>query len=587
MILKSSNFSDNCDGHLKGLIVVYSDQNEPLGISHQGDYARDADKALRAKVVTAGLDPEVFEVKLRRVLAGLQSAHDAGADEEDDDGSDDGLGDLPSIVVTNRPMRDISEDCWGLLRGPESEPPRYFRLGNVLSEVSGVEARDLTLTRLKGQLDRLADFTQYRTDGTAKSARPPTDVVEDMLALLDPSLPELKGVVSGPVCRADGSIVSRSGYDRDTGLYLALEDGLSMPAVPESPTRDDIEGAKDLFDELLFDFPLVADADRAHVIAANLNPLVRPMVEGPTPLFLIESPEAGTGKGLLANVIARIATGRDAPTTPESHGEAEWSKKLTSLFLGAPSFILFDNVIRRLESSKLSLALTTRVWVERYLGTNRIVSLPITATWMVTANNPALSTEIARRAVDIRMDAALERPAERRVFLHPRLLEWVRQNRGRLLWAALTLVRAWVSAGRPRGQVAMGSFESWVETIGGILDNAEIPGFLANREKLYSDADADLEEAREFVDAWAVAHVDEEVGVQQLFELAKERKLLLGVWADKGDRGARTAIGIWLRRMRDRRIGQYQIRKAGSGPDGRIAHYKLELSEREGPAKVR
>ncbi len=132
----------------------------------------------------------------------------------------------------------------------------------------------------------------------------------------------------------------------------------------------------------------------------------------------------------------------------------------------------------------------------------------------------------------------------------------------------------------------MGSFESWVETIGGILNTAEIPGFLANREKLYSDADADMEEAREFVGAWAMTHVEEQVGVQQLFELAKERKLLLGVWADKGDRGARTAIGMWLGRMRDRRVGQYQIRRVGSGPDGRIAHYKLERFEREGPAKV-
>ncbi len=409
MIFKTYGGQINGRGEIVATVAALEENKHPMGYEGVVNFG---DRKLKGQAISNfALDLGMPEDTVRTAFVALQKDLHVLLRPEaaDDDGSNGGPPDLPVIVVTNRPMRDISDEGWRLLRGPESEPPRYFRFGNVLSEVSGVEARDLTLTVLKGRLDRLADFTAYRTDGTAKSARPPTDVVEDMLALLDPSLPELKGVVSTPVCGADSSIVSRSGYDPGTGLYLALDDGLSMPGVPESPSRNDIEGAKDLFDELLFDFPFVADADRAHVIAAILNPLVRPMVEGPTPLFLIESPEPGTGKGLLANVITQIGTGRDAATTPESHGEAGWSKKLTSLLLGAPSFILFDNVIRRLESSKLSLALTSTVWVERYLGTNKIVALPITATWMVTANNPALSTEIARRHPNGRRGGAARR----------------------------------------------------------------------------------------------------------------------------------------------------------------------------------
>lgn len=33
-----------------------------------------------------------------------------------------------------------------------------------------------------------------------------------------------------------------------------------------------------------------------------LNPFVRDLIDGPTPLHLIEAPVAGTGKGLLASI---------------------------------------------------------------------------------------------------------------------------------------------------------------------------------------------------------------------------------------------------------------------------------------------
>ncbi|GAC1382443.1 MAG: hypothetical protein NVSMB4_10740 [Acidimicrobiales bacterium] len=66
------------------------------------------------------------------------------------------------------------------------------------------------------------------------------------------------------------------------------------------------------------------------------------------------------------------------------------------------------------------------------------------------------------RIVFIRMDAGLEKPDERApdTFRHKDRLSWVREHRGQLVWAALVLVRAWLSRGRPDGPQNMGSRRS-------------------------------------------------------------------------------------------------------------------------------
>jgi hypothetical protein len=66
----------------------------------------------------------------------------------------------------------------------------------------------------------------------------------------------------------------------------------------------------------------------------------------------------------------------------------------------------------------------------------------------------------------------------------------MKQNRGILLGALLTLARAWVANGKPAPKVKpLGSFESWTTVVGGILENAGIDGFLANSAELYAKSD--------------------------------------------------------------------------------------------------
>ncbi|WP_437605153.1 hypothetical protein WMF20_28730 [Sorangium sp. So ce834] len=179
-----------------------------------------------------------------------------------------------------------------------------------------------------------------------------------------------------------------------------------------------------------------------------------------------------------------MTVGKTCEPTTLTQDEDEARKKITSILAKAQPVILLDNIRTGLDSSQLASALTAETWSDRILGQTRMIDLPNRATWIVTANNPHLSLEIARRCVRVRLDAKTDRPWARTGFKHSPLREWTKTNRVRLVRAVLVLVRAWLAAGRPPGKRTLGSFESWAAVVGGILEHAEIPGFLHDTEEL-------------------------------------------------------------------------------------------------------
>jgi hypothetical protein len=341
------------------------------------------------------------------------------------------------------------------------------------------------------------------------------------------------------------------------------------------PTPDDLSAARHLLlHDLLLDFPFACESDRAHVVAALLLQFVRDLILGTTPIHLVESPTPGTGKGLLADLISLVFLGRCCQPTTISREEDESRKKITSLLLRGQPIILLDNVRGALESSQIASAITAETWSDRILGQSRMVDLPNRATWVVTANNPRLSLEIARRCLRIRLDSKTDRPWQRAGFRHPKLREWVLENRSRLIWALLVLVRAWIAEGRPKGDKTLGSFESYAEVVGGILGSAGIPGFLVDTEQLYEQADTEGREWREFTAVWWQMHQDTWASAGDLHKVAMDRDLLLQVLGDKNEKSQKIRLGIALRGARDRHFGNFRIESEDDKASG-AARYRL------------
>jgi hypothetical protein len=494
---------------------------------------------------------------------------------------------LNVIVCNDRQLRDVSRDALGALYQRNAPPTTFQRAGllarlRVDADTGQPSVEILREPALRGRLARTGDWVTVVSNQNGVSVAPvfpPREVVQDVAALPGwntARIPLLLGITQCPVFDRGGRLIDRPGYDRGARLYYHPDPAVTIPAIPQQPTAGDVQRARDiLLGDLLGDFPFADAASKAHTLAAILNPVVRPLVDGPTPLHLLSAPTEGTGKGLLAGAISIGPTGTEPAVAAEFRCEEEARKSITARLIAAPTYLLLDNLRKTLDSAVLAAALTAPRWTDRLLGVSKEVAVPVNCTWLATGNNPKLSRELIRRTVLIRLDAGMEQPTQRTGFKHPHLKRWAREHRGELLWAALTLCQAWVAAGRPRGQQVMGSYESWVEVMGGILDVAGVAGLLDNADELRRTTTDTQSEWKAFVRYWWEEYGQASVGIDRLFALARRQNVLEQVLGDKGERSQRTRLGQALKRKRDQVVGEFKIVAAGEDHSDRQL-YRLE-----------
>ena len=172
-----------------------------------------------------------------------------------------------------------------------------------------IKIEAVSTARLRGPLDRTADFMKLtKNDDLPSSARPPADVVEDMLALNLPLL-RLAGMTGNPVFDADWRLIDTPGY-QPRPASSSSRTAAHVPSVPEHPSTRDLQRARTLLlEECLDDFPFVDDSSWTHAVAAPLPRVVRGQIDGPTPLTAVDAPTARSGKGLLVECIGVTGTG--------------------------------------------------------------------------------------------------------------------------------------------------------------------------------------------------------------------------------------------------------------------------------------
>jgi hypothetical protein len=302
----------------------------------------------------------------------------------------------------------------------------------------------------------------------------------------------LDAVVDYPVLRPDGTILCRPGYDHETGLLL--EPGGAFPEIPDCPTRNAALAARDSLLEVVGDFPFGRPVHRAAWLAGLLTPLARFAFSGPAPLFLVDSNVRGAGKGLLLDCVSRIVTGERFTVAAYTSDENELRKRITSLALAGDRLVLFDNLDGAFGNGVLDAALTGMAWKDRVLGINKMAEAPLYMTWYATGNNVLVAADTARRICHVRLESPEEKPEERDDFVRTDLLAWVGSQRGRLLTAALTILRAYFFAGRPdMGLPAWGSFQEWSRLVRAAVVWTDLPDPGQTRLLLQESADVGAE----------------------------------------------------------------------------------------------
>ena len=272
-------------------------------------------------------------------------------------------------------------------------------------------------------------------------------------------LPVLRGLTRQPYLRPDGSLMLAAGYDLSTGMFGVFD--AREFSVPESPTRAEADAALALLKDLLTEFSFARDTDLAAALAAMLTAAVRPSLAH-APMFHARAHMVGSGKSYLCELITAFATPqRGTPTTFPGDDE-ECRKLLLAEFLRAPAVIEFDNLTGDLVAHKsLCTVLTSEHMSGRILGVSKTATVSTRALFLSSGNNVGPVQDMTRRCITIHLDPGCEVPAARS-FKRPELVRDVLRERGRYVSAALTIVRAWVVAGRPQTACkAMAGYGDW------------------------------------------------------------------------------------------------------------------------------
>lgn len=401
------------------------------------------------------------------------------------------------VVETGGQLRDVVQLALSALDLANKNAPSLFVMSGQLVTVHFSEKQvpslvPLSLSRLRNFMSQSADYVAVRAtadDVLAIAVDPPLDVARVILEGMNPAdypFPALSGITELPILRQDGSIHAIPGYDT-VSEQMYIPGDLHVPPVPETPSASDVQAALNLLYFWLADFPFADQASKATALADAITVVIRPAISGQVPLTLLDAPKQGSGKTILAQAIGILATGRIVPTNAPTSDEEEMRKKLLTWLQTSPAVVIIDNIIHPLESSSLNSALTSPFIEDRELGSNTLIRVPNRAVWFASGNNIRVGDDTSRRCIKCRLDAKMESPHKRdtKQFRIPGgvkgFFNWTLEHRAELVAAVLVLARNWYAKGKPAPDVTqLGSFEDWTETIGGILQAAGVPGFLAN-----------------------------------------------------------------------------------------------------------
>ena len=452
----------------------------------------------------------------------------------------------------------------------------------------GGRARAVTVDFLADYMGRIIEFYSLRQvtrrDGTAtlfeQAEDAPMRVASAIVAKVNQrGFDKLLGVVTAPTLRSDGSILSKPGYDQASGLYL-YTNGAPLPVIPVEPSVTDAKEALRVLWKPFSEFPFVDDVSRGVLLQALITACIRGALPA-APGVGIDAPAAGTGKTLLARSIGALAAGAETATFAPLENDDEMRKRLFAALLSGYRVLLFDNVREPLGGAALDAFLTAPMLTERILGGMNTSSLPYRAMLIVTGNNLRMTGDTCRRILTIRIDAGVEKAYMREFKFDP--YETILSNRFELVAAALTIVRAWIAAGRPKaakGKIA--SFELWDELVrqplcwlrSVINDDDDLPDFTDPIKSTESSFELDPETAKltAFAFAWHNSFKSEPktlaMAIQKAFSGDENLKEAIEDVAGFGNSINRKSLGKWLARYADQIVGGLKFVRGKNNSNG-------------------
>lgn len=451
-------------------------------------------------------------------------------------------------------------------RGTSLVRPVYIPSAGCIGHGSGTTILvPLDRAALIETLTGLIRWQKYNSRGEARPTSCPVIVAETILARRgDWPFPQLRAIVSAPTLRLDGSILDKTGFDSQSGIFFASKQ--SWPKISARPTRKDAEGAIETLRNLLSSFPFVGPADQSAAVALILTTLLRPGLPS-APLFGVNAPAPGTGKSKLVDVAAILATGQAAAVMAAPRDEAELQKHVGASLMAGEQFVSLDNVEDPIRSDFLCQVLTQGTVAVRVLGESRTLKLPTAVMFCATGNSLRFAGDLTRRVVMINLDARMERPEERK--FESDVIAAARSRRGELVTAGLTILRSFIVNSAPKIAPALGSFEAWSDLVRSALVWLGEVDPLENAEKV-REGDPERERIAAVLNVlpldqtWTVADISKRIEQDRFRGIChKQDEALTEVLADFIERDT----------LNSRRLGKFLQKQVGRIIDGkRVVH---------------
>ncbi len=350
-----------------------------------------------------------------------------------------------------------------------SQPGRYYQRGGLIVTITTdpgtreTYVKEISLPALTVALSSVAEWERYdsRTEDWVR-IDPPARVVSVLHDATDyRHLPVLNGIAHQPYLRPDGTLSPHAGYDPVTGMYGVFAG--KRFNIPENPSRQDAENALALISGLLSEFSFANETDGAAALSAILTAAIRPSLPL-APMYHVRAPQISSGKSFLCQIISTFASPRRSAPTSFPQDDEECRKLLLSELLRAPAVIEFDNLTSDLIAHKsLCTALTSEFLTGRILGVSKTATVSTRSLFLSSGNNVSPVQDMVRRCITINLDPGCENPASR-TFKNPNLLSELGKRREEFVSAALTIIRAWIVAGRPESTCkSLASYGEWSE----------------------------------------------------------------------------------------------------------------------------
>jgi len=378
-----------------------------------------------------------------------------------------GISGRVECEVTVGDIAALADKCEEILASrPDCD---IYQQGGHLASIALIDGalviREIGPDDLKLRISKHIRFYKVKTSKLG-AVKIECDVPKDLPAMMLARVGEwryrrLRGVSASPLLRRDGSVACGNGYDAGSMMLMV---GVPDVAIPNQPTKQDAVVALSSLMTLLQDFPFAEYSDSIAAVSAIMTAVLRPSI-GPCPMHLISAPVAGSGKTYLYEIAGAIATGKRPPVVGAAGASGEEiDKRVTAALLSPAQTLCLDNLAGTLESDILCQAISSDSEIRlRPLGRSEMVAVTPSSAIFATGNNVRVSGDLLRRTIPIRLSPAEERPELRQFPGSP--LRQALDGRKKYLTDVMTIVSAYVTAGKPGVLPKLAGFDGWSDLV--------------------------------------------------------------------------------------------------------------------------